>query len=549
MLITTLIASALFAPQEPEAQSDAAPPSERDFPEQSAYTVEQYQLPEGCVLEVGGMDFLSDGRLVVSTRRGQVWIVENPLAEKIEDAKVTLFHEGLWEGLGLDVKNDVIHVVQRGELSALEDTDGDGRCDTVTTVTDDWGLSGHYHEFAFGLPRDAEDNWWVGLNVSFGNPEWWHGRSIVPYRGWILRVSPNGEVTPWASGLRSPNGIALDSQDRLFVTDNQGDWVASSPIYHIVEGGFYGHPKSLNWTDPYRAAGKVAHDEIPPAEAALDRESPAVWIPYEWSRSTGNLLEDRTGGKFGIPEGQFVVAELTNGMILRAGFETVQGATQGWVTPLVQKIGSVNRVIQAPDGTVICGLTNRGWGGLPPADGLMRVRWNGEPKFEIESMSLVDAVDDSSPYGFELTFSEPLSDKWMPSDDTVSLVQYDYDYWWEYGSPERHMETLLLASHELSEDRKTLTCRFEMLLPAMCVRLTLEGASSAIGNDLLHPTISYTINQLPSGPVTNAYVAKIVPPPPSRGDANVGVLRLSWGDALGQFESEGWELCARRTRR
>ena len=36
--------------------------------------------------------------------------------------------------------------------------------------------------------------WWMGLNVSFGDPEWWHGRSTVPYRGWVLRVSPDGTV-------------------------------------------------------------------------------------------------------------------------------------------------------------------------------------------------------------------------------------------------------------------------------------------------------------------------------------------------------------------
>ena len=88
--------------------------------------------------------------------------------------------------------------------------------------------------------------------------------------------------------LRGPNGIAIDSKDRLFVTDNQGDWVASSPIYHIHEGSFYGHPKSLDWTESYRAAGKLAHDEIPPAEASVGREAPAIWIPYKWSRSTGN---------------------------------------------------------------------------------------------------------------------------------------------------------------------------------------------------------------------------------------------------------------------
>ena len=46
--------------------------------ESTYYALEQYRTPDGCVLEVGGMDFLSDGRLVVSTRRGQVWIGKRP---------------------------------------------------------------------------------------------------------------------------------------------------------------------------------------------------------------------------------------------------------------------------------------------------------------------------------------------------------------------------------------------------------------------------------------------------------------------------------------
>ncbi|MEM6571793.1 MAG: family 16 glycoside hydrolase [Planctomycetota bacterium] len=510
--------------------------------ESGAHTLEYLKTPDGCVLEIGGMDFLSDGRLVVSTRRGQVWIVDDPLGEDFENAKVTLFHEGLWEGLGLSVVDDEIHVLQRGELSKLVDSNGDGRCDVVETVASDWGLSGHYHEFAFGLPRDSRGDWWMGLNVSFGDPEWWHGRSTVPYRGWILRVSPDGTVTPWASGVRSPNGIALDSKDRLFVTDNQGDWIASSPIYHIVEGGFYGHPKSLNWTEEYRASGKLAHDEIPPARAATGRTAPAIWIPYKWSRSTGNLLEDRTGS-FGIPKGQFVVAELTNGMLLRAGFEEVQGQLQGWVLPLRQEIGSVNRVLQAPDGTVFCGLTNRGWGGKPPADGLVRVRSTRAETMEFGGMTLLDFDEETETFGFELTFSHPVHADWSASAESVKMISYDYDYWWEYGSPERHTQTLELEAVELSEDRKTLVVRSFDIYPATCVRIALEGVTAESGAPLLHPEISYTINQLPSGAPTNAYVAKMVPPPPSKGDVDAGVLRLSWGDALGQFESTGWELC------
>ncbi|MEL6904330.1 MAG: family 16 glycoside hydrolase, partial [Planctomycetota bacterium] len=517
--------------------------------DRDAYDVEFFPLPDGCVLEVGGMAMTSDGALYVSTRRGQVWRVDDPLADDIADAKVTLFHEGLWEGLGLDVVDDQIFVVQRGELSRLDDVDGDGRCDAVVTIADDWGLSGHYHEFAFGLPRTADGDWFVGLNVSFGDPEWWHGRSTVPYRGWILKVSPDGTVLPWASGLRSPNGIALDRGGDLYVTDNQGDWVASSPIYRIEKDRFYSHPKSLDWTPEYRAAGRLADDEIPPPEAATGRTGPAIWIPYQWSRSTGNLLEDTTNGRFGVHDGQFVVAELTNGMILRAGFEDVQGQRQGWITPLVEEIGSVNRVFQAEDGTVLCGLTNRGWGGLAPADGLARVRFKGRAAMEIESMRILDVPeeptgDDADEFGFELTLARPVADGWAPTADAVKLVQYDYDYWWEYGSPERHMEELELASAALSEDRTKLRLRFAGMLPAMCVRLTLDGVTAADGSPLLHDTISYTVNQLPSGPPTNAYVAKTVPPPPSKQEGAAGVLHLSWGDALEQFDSEGWELCA-----
>ncbi len=151
-------------------------------PAADGWTVDYLTPPAGVVLEVGGMDFLPDGRLAVSTRRGEVWLVENPLAEDPSEARFTRFAEGLWEGLGLSVVDGNIHVVQRGELSRLLDTDGDDRCDTIVTVTDQWGLSGNYHEFAYGLPYDREGNAYVTLNVGFFSPEWWLGRARAPYR-------------------------------------------------------------------------------------------------------------------------------------------------------------------------------------------------------------------------------------------------------------------------------------------------------------------------------------------------------------------------------
>src|SRR5262249_19014763 len=71
--------------------------------EEDYYAVDFLVPPDGARVEAGGLAFLPDGRLVASTRRGQVWIVENPLARDPKDAKFHLFAEGLQEGLGLAV--------------------------------------------------------------------------------------------------------------------------------------------------------------------------------------------------------------------------------------------------------------------------------------------------------------------------------------------------------------------------------------------------------------------------------------------------------------
>ncbi len=500
------------------------------------YAVDYLTPPEGAVLEVGGMDFLSDGRLVVSTRRGQVWFVENPLDDDPNEARFTLFAEGLWEGLGLNVINDQIFIVQRGELSRLVDEDDDGVCDRIDTITDDWGLSGNYHEFAYGLPDDPLGNLYVTLNVAFFSPKWWHGKSPEPWRGWILRINPDGGVIPVASGLRSPCGLGIDAAGRLLVTDNQGDWMPASPIFHIEEGGFYGHPASLDWTDAYRSTQTLASDTIPPARAATDRKPAAVWLPYKWSRSPGNLVFDPSEGAFGPFAEQLFLAELTNGMVLRVLLEEVQGVVQGAVLPFRQKVGSACRVAFAPDGTLFTGFTNRGWGGLPPSHGLGRIRPTGETPFEIHGVHLVQD-------GFELTFTKALAADSTLGPASVRLIDYDYDYWWEYGSPERDTRELAVERIELASDRRSLTVHAAGLEAGRVARMNLFGLVAEDGTPLLHEEFAYTINQLPEGPLATAHVAKIVPPPPMRQSGEEGWLRLTYGDATDAWQFEGWELC------
>ncbi|HTE06757.1 MAG TPA: hypothetical protein VK824_11210, partial [Planctomycetota bacterium] len=276
-------------------------PSEADY-----YAVDHLLPPPGAVLEVGGMDWLSDGRLIVSTRRGQVWIIDHALAGNPAEARFTLFADGLDEGLGLKVLHetapdspprDAIYVVQRGELSRLRDEDGDDRCDVVETVSQDFGISGNYHEFAYGLLADDAGRLVMTLNVGFGDPRWWIGQSFAPSRGWALRVDPaTGATTPFASGFRSPAGSGRNAEGDLFITDNQGDWIPACPIEQLVEGAWYGHPASLRWTDQFLSAGALPSESVPQDRP---RARPALWLPYKWARSAGSLVQDTSEGRFG----------------------------------------------------------------------------------------------------------------------------------------------------------------------------------------------------------------------------------------------------------
>ena len=387
--------------------------------------------------------------------------------------------------MGLDVDGDDLVVLQRGELSRLRDVDTDGVVDHIDVVTQDWGLSQNYHEFAFGLPRDEQGHRFVSLNLGFGDPQWWMGQSFAPYRGWILRVDPEGNVLPWAYGFRSPCGLGLDASGRLLVTDNQGDWVASSPIFVVEQGAFHGHPASLRWTEQYGHGQQIPDGINPPQHT---RVPPAIWIPYDWSRSTGNVIADTSGGRFSPFEDQLFVAELTNGRILRAQLEEVDGTSQGAVWPFLEGVGSVARVALAPDGSLICGLTNRGWGGLNPGSGVRRIRWDGRTPLEMKDIHLRSD-------GFIIRFTQPI--KCPVSPDAITVRTYEYNWWWEYGSPEVRQEMLPVEQVKCAEDGLSLQIIVPGLKAGRVARFKMNGITGLDGAALRTDEVAYTINRMP----------------------------------------------------
>ena len=99
--------------------------------EEDFFKINKIHSPEGMVLEVGGLCTMPDGNLAVTTRRGDVYIVENPTSIKPYFRK---FASGLHEVLGVAYKNGSLYVVQRGELTRLHDSNMDGKADVFETI-------------------------------------------------------------------------------------------------------------------------------------------------------------------------------------------------------------------------------------------------------------------------------------------------------------------------------------------------------------------------------------------------------------------------------
>ena len=240
-------------------------------------------IPENVLLEVGGMTNLPNGNIAICTRRGEVWIVSNT-----ENIKPTFkrFAHGLHEPLGISYKEGALYVAQRGELTKLVDRSGDGVADLYENITS-WPLSGNYHEYSYGPALLPNGNFMVTLNLGWvdrlGRME-----SLVPWRGWVVEVTPSGEIIPYATGLRSPAGYWLNDQGEFFYSENQGDWVGSGRISHVRKGDFLGNPKGLKWADISGLSFDLKPEDVPDTgkpmvKVAQDIPSlrlPAVWLPH-----------------------------------------------------------------------------------------------------------------------------------------------------------------------------------------------------------------------------------------------------------------------------
>lgn len=451
---------------------------------------------DGVTLEVSGMAWIGPDRLGVTIRKGEVWFLDGVLGDDPSKIRYHRFASGLHEPLGLLPDGDSFLVVQRTEMTRLRDLNGDDVADQYLTAAKGWNVSGNYHGYAYGPARDGAGNLWLSANLDMGE----RANNKAPWHGWAMIADGRGGVTPMAAGLRSPCGLGANLAGDMFVTDQQGTWVAATPIHHLRKGVFYTNQEALETLShpesPIKISTPLPKDCTYPE--ALRQANPvmapaAVWLPYnKMGRSGTDIQVIDQQGKFGPFDGQLIVGEFTNSSISRVFLEQINGQYQGACFPFLSGFpAAVVRLAFAPDGSLFVGMTNRGWSSLGNRSyGVTRVRQSGAIPFSIREMR---AKSD----GFELVFTEPVDPKSAANPASYNLQSYTYNYSGAYGSDEIEKQNLTIESASVSADGLSVRLKISGLRELYVHELQSPGLRAKSGSPLLYPAAYYTLNQIP----------------------------------------------------
>ncbi|PQA56847.1 PA14 domain-containing protein [Siphonobacter curvatus] len=443
-----------------------------------SFTLSQAR-PESFKPKVGGMDFLSDGRMVVSTwdSLGSVYLVDARKASSPEQIQVKRIAYGLAEPLGLKVVDNEIYVMQKQELTKLVDSDKDDLIDEYQTVCNGWKVSANFHEFAFGLVY--KDGYFYGTLATAINPGGASTQPQIPDRGKVVKINRNdGSFSLIASGLRTPNGIGLGVDNEIFIADNQGDWLPANKIVHLQTGAWYGS-RSVDFAGTANAKETL----------------PVVWLTQD---EIGNSPSQPATLNVGPYQNQMIHGDVTHGGLKRVFAEKVNGAYQGVVFRFTQGLeAGVNRLAWGPDGSLyIGGVGSTGnWGQTGKLGyGLQKLTFNNTPAFEMLAVR-------AKPKGIEIEFTEPLKEG-----SGQSASDYTIRQWWfkptaDYGGPKLDDQRLAIKTVQVSADRKKVFLE----LPGMqskhvvYVRLNRNTILSTTGMKLWTTEAWYTMNTIPTG--------------------------------------------------
>jgi len=428
--------------------------------------------------------FFPDGRAVVTTYGGDVWIVSG-LDARLDHVIWSRFASGLFEPMGAQVIHGLVYVTCRNGIVRLHDLNGDGEADFYETFYADSDVSGFFHSFAFDLQVDHHGNLYYAKSGQYTD---------FKLPGAVIEVSPDGKKSQvYCTGFRTPNGMGILPDDRLTVSDNQGNWMPASKINIVHRGGQYGYVQTLTGGEDWAPDG----GRIDPKSVEVPKtfDQPIIWMPQEFDNSSGGevWVDDK---RFGPLSGRLLHTSFGKGWMYYLMPQRVGQVDQAAIValPFQFDAGIMRARVNPKDGQVYAtGLS--GWQGPDGGkDGcLQRLRYTGK------SIQLLDDVKVRAD-GLNLKFNFALDRTNAIDPASYHLEQWNYHWTQDYGSDQYSVEHPEKKGHDLlkiteirvSKDGHTVFLAIPGLQPVNQIelRLNLAGADGERFKELAYLTIN-----------------------------------------------------------
>lgn len=482
----------IYSKDENKTNPAKAVPLPADYP----YAVDNIGLPfnnpYNSWIRPTCLGFKNSGDLVLGTYTGDVWVASG-IDNTFTNISWQRIAAGLFEPMGLKVINDSIYVTTRNGIVLLHDLNGDGETDFYENFYADKDVSTFFHAFNFGLETDSKGNFYYAKTGEYTDNK---------DPGNVIKISKNGKKgESIATGFRTDNGITLTPDDRVYVSDNQGNWMPANKISLVKPGGYYGYVSNLfdgggGWSPDGKHFTKdeVTEDgEIKLVKVPKTYDQPALWIPQEFDNSPGGgVWSSKSWGPFGD---RFIHSSYGRGWLYTFYPQDVDSITQGAMIALpFQFEAGVQRVAVNPaDGQIYTtGLT--GWDdGVATKYGVLsRVRYKGGEGHLITGVQVVKE-------GIQLKFNCSLDEATVKDTSRYNIIQYNYKWTSRYGSanysiknPGKEGEDRLAVKEALvSEDGRSVVLHIPDIGPAQTVRLRFEVKTKdgAVIKDVVYLTI------------------------------------------------------------
>lgn len=412
-------------------------------PDLEAYSIDDIPLPLPNPwkrnVRLSGIDFFPDGRAALCTLDGDVWIVSG-LEGELKKVEWRRFASGLGEPQSIAVAGGELYVFTRNGIERLH-AGNDGICNFYEMFCNKFVQTAETREF----PMDMVKKPGGGFYIAKGGPQI---SSKGDGAGRIYEVSADGKsVTEVANGFRQPYLGIHPVTGVLTASDQQGNYVPTTPIHVVKRGSFYGFPDGA------------------PSPAPATVEEATCWIPHEVNQSAAGQLWC-VNSTLGSLEGHL----LHLGYFKSAVFEAFipHDEKQAAVVPLPWKldIPILKGAMHPKDGSLfLCGLQI--WGAeAPKISGLKRVRLTAKSNPQPVDVRAVQE-------GVVLQFSEPLDEFSVAAPEAFLAQRWNYKRTPNYGSAHYKIdgtpghELLPVVGAILSKDAKSVFLRLDGMVPVM----------------------------------------------------------------------------------